>query len=66
LRGIQSYNWLTGEEPVVLTVWNHFQATLLFFGEKPQTIRLAKLKGRNMGWNQVKHTINHPLWADMR
>ena len=42
---------------------NHFQGNALFFGEHHKDHDGSKLKVPHMGWNQVKHTINHPLWA---
>ena len=44
---------------------NHFQGNALFFGEKHTDHDGSKLKVPHMGWNQVKHTIDHPLWADI-
>ncbi|QRV25238.1 imidazole glycerol phosphate synthase subunit HisH [Marinomonas foliarum] len=44
---------------------NHFQGNALFFGEKHIDHDGSKLKVPHMGWNQVKQTINHPLWADI-
>ena len=38
---------------------NHFQGNALFFGEKHTDHDGSKLKVPHMGWNQVKHTINH-------
>ncbi|MGO2354100.1 MAG: imidazole glycerol phosphate synthase subunit HisH [Marinomonas foliarum] len=44
---------------------NHFQGNALFFGEKHIDHDGSKLKVPHMGWNQVKQTINHPLWTDI-
>jgi len=44
---------------------NHFKGNALFFGEEHKDHDGSKLKVPHMGWNQVKHTINHPLWANI-
>lgn len=44
---------------------DHFKGNALFFGESHKDHDGSKLKVPHMGWNQVKHTINHPLWKDI-
>lgn len=44
---------------------NHFQGNALFFGENHKNHDGSRLKVPHMGWNQVKQTINHPLWANI-
>jgi glutamine amidotransferase len=41
---------------------NHFKGNALFFGENHIDQNGEKLKVPHMGWNQVKHTMAHPLW----
>ncbi|BFM49687.1 imidazole glycerol phosphate synthase subunit HisH [Marinomonas sp. THO17] len=41
---------------------NHFEGNALFFGDDHKDHNGSKLKVPHMGWNQVKQTINHPLW----
>lgn len=42
---------------------DHFKGNALFFGEEHKDHDGSKLKVPHMGWNQVKQTIDHPLWA---
>lgn len=41
---------------------NLFKGNVRFFGEDLRDAQGEKLKVPHMGWNQVQHTRNHPLW----
>ena len=44
---------------------NLFDGQVKFFGEDLRDARGEKLKVPHMGWNQVWHTRQHPLWQDI-
>ena len=44
---------------------DHFKGNTLFFGQNNKDPQGNKLKVPHMGWNQVKQTINHPLWHNV-
>ncbi|MGB3600646.1 MAG: imidazole glycerol phosphate synthase subunit HisH [Marinomonas sp.] len=59
--GIQSL-MSHSEENGGVNCLDHFKGNALFFGEQHTDHDGSKLKVPHMGWNQVKQTINHPLW----
>ena len=42
-----------------------FEGSVNFFGKGLKDAQGEKLKVPHMGWNQVRHTLDHPLWADI-
>ena len=59
--GIQSL-MSHSEENAGVDCLDHFKGNALFFGEDHTDSEGNKLKVPHMGWNQVKHTLKHPLW----
>lgn len=59
--GIQSL-MSHSEESGGVDCLNHFPGNALFFGENHHDRDGTRLKVPHMGWNQVRQTIDHPLW----
>ncbi|MBM6552237.1 imidazole glycerol phosphate synthase subunit HisH [Marinomonas ostreistagni] len=59
--GIQSL-MAHSEENGGVDCLNHFQGNAYYFGNDHRDVDGTQLKVPHMGWNQVKHTMDHPLW----
>lgn len=59
--GIQSL-MTHSEENGGVDCLNHFQGNAYYFGNDHRDVDGTQLKVPHMGWNQVKHTMDHPLW----
>lgn len=42
-----------------------FSGKVRYFGDDLKDEKQQRLKIPHMGWNQVKQTVNHPLWKDI-
>ncbi len=62
--GIQSL-MSRSEENGGVDCLNHFKGNTLFFSESHKNHNGGKLKVPHMGWNQVRQTIDHPLWENI-
>ncbi|MEB3734680.1 imidazole glycerol phosphate synthase subunit HisH [Halopseudomonas pachastrellae] len=54
--------WSTAKRTTALTALACSRARCVFFGNELKEADGTRLKVPHMGWNQVKQTIDHPLW----